>query len=122
VTEAVFDSSILIDALNDVKPAQAELSRYTRRFISRMTWIEVMAGALPDDGLRAEGFMGHFTVIELNEEIARRAAALRSERKRLKLTDSIILASAQVSGRILVTRNIKDFPAAMLGIRIPYQL
>lgn len=122
MTEAVFDSNILIDALNGVQAAQSELTRYTRRFISRMTWIEVMTGALPDDGIRAEGFMGHFSIIELNEEIGRRAAILRSERKRLKLTDSIILASAQVSGRILVTRNTKDFPAAMLGVRIPYQL
>lgn len=122
MSEAVFDSNILIDSLNDVAGAHAELTRYRRRYISRMTWIEVMAGALPDDGDRAEGFLRHFTIIELNEEIGRRAAALRSERKRLKLTDSIILATAQVSGRILVTRNTKDFPAAMPGIRVPYTI
>lgn len=122
MSEAVFDSNILIDTLNDVAAAQAELMRYKRRYISRMTWIEVLTGALPDDGDRAEGFMRYFTVIEVNEEIGRRAAALRSERKRLKLTDSIILASAQISGRILVTRNTKDFPANMPGIRVPYTL
>ena len=122
MSEAVFDSNILIDSLNDVAGAHVELKRYKRRYISRLTWIEVMTGALPDDGDRAEGFMRYFTIIEVNEEIGRRAATLRSERKRLKLIDSIILASAQVSGRILVTRNAKDFPATMPGIRIPYTL
>lgn len=122
MSEAVFDSNILIDALNDREAARHELARYERRFISRMTWIEVMIGALPDDGTRAEGFMSHFGIIELNEEIGRRAATLRFERKRLKLTDAIILASAQASGRILVTRNTRDFAPTMPGIRVPYQL
>jgi len=40
----------------------------------------------------------------------------------LRSPDAIILASAQIRGRVLVTRNIKDFPAAMPGIRIPYTL
>jgi hypothetical protein len=34
----------------------------------------------------------------------------------------VIWASAQVNHRILVTRNIKDFPAAMPGIRVPKYL
>ena len=104
MSEAVFDSNILIDALNDVGSAHAELKRYDRRYISRLTWVEVVTGALPDDGDRAEGFLSYF------------------DRKRLKTVDAIILASAQLSGRILITRNTKDFPAAMPGIRIPYTL
>lgn len=38
----------------------------------------------------------------------------------MKLMDALIIATAQVSGSILVTRNTKDFPAAMPGIRLPY--
>ncbi|MEY4720527.1 MAG: hypothetical protein RIQ46_252, partial [Pseudomonadota bacterium] len=63
-----------------------------------------------------------FAMSEIDEEIARRAAALRHQRKSLKSPDAIILASAQVSGRILVTRNTKDFPAQMPGIRVPYTI
>jgi hypothetical protein len=33
-----------------------------------------------------------------------------------------LLASARVNGWLLVTRNTKDFPATMLGIRVPYGL
>lgn len=122
VSEAVFDSNIVIDALRDIRPAQNELLRYSQRFISRMTWIEVMVGAFPADGTRAEAYLDHFRVIEITEEIARQAAVLRSQRRRLKALDAVILASAQVTGRVLVTRNTKDFPAEMPGIRVPYTL
>lgn len=122
MSSAVFDSNIVIDALRDIRGAQAELLRYSQRFISRMTWIEVMVSALPEDGERAEAYLDHFRIIEVTEEIARQAAALRSQRKRLKALDAIILATAQVSGRILVTRNTKDFPAEMPGVRVPYTL
>ena len=36
--------------------------------------------------------------------------------------DAIILATAQIRGRVLVTRNTRDFPANMPGIRVPYTL
>ena len=40
----------------------------------------------------------------------------------MKLLDAYILATAQVNGAILVTRNTKDFPVNMPGIRVPYTL
>ena len=83
---------------------------------------EVLTKALPDDGDRAEAFLSFFNIIEVNEEIGRRAAILRSDRRRLKAMDAVILASAQLTGRILITRNSQDFPAEMPGIRIPYTL
>ena len=122
MSEAVLDTNILIDALGDIPAAHAELLRYSERYISRMTWIEVMVGALPDDAVRAEGYLAHFRIIELNEDIARHAAILRAQRRKIKALDAIILASAQKTGRILVTRNTKDFPAEMPGIRVPYVL
>ena len=41
---------------------------------------------------------------------------------KMKLLDAMILATAQVNGAILVTRNTTDFPAQMPGIRVPYVL
>ncbi|MEP2103032.1 MAG: type II toxin-antitoxin system VapC family toxin [Parasphingorhabdus sp.] len=122
MNEAVFDSNILFDALNDVGRANVELQRYDRRYISRLTWVEILTRALPDDGDRAEDFLSYFNIIEVNEEIGRRAALLRSDRRRLKAMDAVILASAQLTGRILITRNTRDFPAEMPGIRVPYTL
>ena len=60
--------------------------------------------------------------VEISDEIARCAAQLCGQRSSLSLDNAVILASAQVAGRILITRNTKDFPAAMPGIRVPYTL
>ena len=42
---AVFDTNIVIDALNGVPDADTEYARYKRVFISRVTWMEVLVGA-----------------------------------------------------------------------------
>jgi predicted nucleic acid-binding protein len=122
MSEALFDTGILLDALRGHAPALAELQSCTRRYLSRVSWIEIMAQALPDDGDRIERFLRHFSILELTDEIARRAALLMSQRRAFPLSSAIILASAQLSGRILVTRNASVFPANMLGVRIPYKL
>jgi predicted nucleic acid-binding protein len=121
-----FDANILIDALMDHRPAHDEIRRVAnsgaRIWLSRIAWIEVMSKGgdeLVRDALR---FLGRFGVDEIDEEISVRAASLRRERPRLKCPDAIILASAQVRGRVLVTRNTRDFPANMPGIRVPYTL
>ncbi len=120
------DTNILIDVLLDHAPAHRELKRIAesgaRMWISRMAWIEVLSkgsDAVIRDMMQ---FLGRFGLDEIDEEIAHRAAALRRERPRLKSPDAIILATAQIRGRVLITRNTKDFPAEMPGIRVPYTL
>jgi predicted nucleic acid-binding protein len=124
VSGFAFDSNIIIDALRGFPQAHAELQRASstggRLWISRLVWIEVMSKGSGEGLRRAEYFLTGFAIDEVDEEIGTRAASLRRERPRLKLPDSIILATALTRGRILVTRNTKDFPAAMPGIRIPY--
>lgn len=117
-----FDTNIVVDALNRCSPAIAELRRAGRPWISRISWIDVMTGAPAAARTETEAFLSNFSICELTAEIARRAVNLRAERRSLRLPDAIILASAQSSGAILVTRNSRDFPANMPGIRIPYQL
>lgn len=121
-----FDANIVIDALVGYEPARVEIRRAiglgARAWISRMVLVEVLSkgsGAVLRD---TEVFLAGFGVDEVDAEIASRAAALRRERPRLKSSDAIILASAMVRGRVLVTRNVKDFPANMPGIRVPYIL
>ena len=93
-----------------------------RVWISRVVWIEVMSKGEGEGLRRAETLLAGFGIDEVDEEIASRAAALRRERPRLKAMDAIILATATLRGRVLVTRNTKDFPAEMPGIRVPYTL
>ena len=121
-----FDSNIIIDALAGYDQARAEIDRATdfgsRAWISRIVWVEVMSKGEGDGLRRAETLLSGFAVDEVDAEIGRRAAALRRERQRLKAMDAIILATALTRGRVLVTRNTKDFPAEMPGIRVPYTL
>lgn len=121
-----FDLNVVIDALAGYDPARAEIDRATdfgsRAWISRIVWIEVMSKGEGEGLRRAEIFLSGFGIDEVDAEIARRAAALRRERARLNPMDAIVLATAQTRGRVLVTRNTKDFPAEMPGIRVPYIL
>ncbi len=120
------DANILIDALLEHDPARREMLRISasgaRMWISRMAWIEVLSKGNDAVVREACQFLERFGLDEIDDEISHRAAALRRNRPRLKSPDAIILATAQIRGRVLITRNTKDFPAEMPGIRVPYTL
>lgn len=117
----LFDTNIIIDYLKGAPEARRVIVENPERAISIITWIEVMAGpnAQMDGALR--GFLASFDLIDLNEQVAEQAAAIRRTH-RLKLPDAIIWASARTAGLMLLTRDLKDFPANDPGILIPYRL
>jgi hypothetical protein len=118
---AVFDTNIVIDALNGVEAADTEYSRYERVLISRITWMEVLIGATGDEAELRDFLAAQFEVIPLDLAVAEQAIQLRREH-RLRLPDAIILATARVNEAVLVTRNTKDFDPQWTGIRSPYAL
>jgi hypothetical protein len=119
--KALFDTNILIDYLNGVRAARKEIERYRGAAIGIVTWMEVMAGALPAEADKIRGFLATFVVHPLTPAIAE-IAVVRRQALRIKLPDAIILATAESEGRLLVTRNTRDFPTGNPGIRIPYRL
>jgi predicted nucleic acid-binding protein len=120
--KALFDTNILIDYLAGLPAAEVEIGRYRHRLISVITWMEVLAGARSEDEVDViEMFLRDFAVIELSRPIAREAIRWRKTR-RLRLPDAIILASAQHESALLVTRNSKDFPPDLPGVRMPYRI
>ena len=121
MSDPFFDTNILIDWLRDRPQAIAELMRYNGHRISRIVWTEILAGEPIETRDRAQQLLTPFEVVELDGRIAAAAADLRF-RMRIKLLDAFVLATSQVNGAILITRNTKDFPAAMPGIRVPYSL
>lgn len=60
-----------------------------------------------------------FTRLELSDACLKLSLHLRRT-LRLRLPDAMILAAAREHGWTLVTRNTKDFPTTMPGIRVPY--
>lgn len=121
MSDPFFDTCILIDWLNDNPQAVAELARYRGHRISRIVWTEILAGEGLETRDIVREIVAPFEVVEIDARIATAAADIRN-RSRMKLLDAYILATAQVNGAILITRNIKDFPANLPGIRVPYQL
>lgn len=121
MSDPFFDTNILIDWLNDSAKAVAELSRYKKHRISRIVWTEILAGETLERRDVVRQVIAPFEVVEIDARIAAAAADVRY-RSRMKLLDAFILATAQVNGAILITRNTKDFPAEMPGIRVPYTL
>lgn len=120
--KALFDTNILIDYLNGVEPAREEIARARERFISIVTWMEVLAGARTDDEEDVvELFLRDFTVVDLTRRIAREAVGIRRAR-RVRLPDAIVWASARSQTAVLVTRNTRDFPPGESGVRVPYEL
>ena len=86
-----------------------------------MVWTEILAGESLETRDTVREIIAPFEIVELDARIAAAAADIR-HRSRMKLVDAYILATAQVNGAILITRNTEDFPAAMPGIRVPYTL
>jgi hypothetical protein len=121
VVGALFDTNILIDHLNAVPQARDEIARFESRAISIITWMEVMVGAGAELVEPTRRFLDGFETIALDDAIAARAVALRRAH-RIRWPDAVIWATAQTSGRLLVTRNIRDFPRGDPGVREPYAL
>jgi predicted nucleic acid-binding protein len=120
-TPVLFDTNILIDYLRGIPQARAECDRHADRAISVISWMEVISGATAANEADARSFLLNFSTLPLSVDVAERAFVLRKSSK-IELPDAIIQATAEAAGRVLITRNTRDFPAGTAGVRIPYTL
>lgn len=121
MVKVLFDTNILIDYLNGVPDAEQEIGRYREKAISLITWMEVMAGVTEHDEPLIKAFLSQFELLPIDRNVSAEAVNIRRSR-RIKLPDAIVLASARVQNRILITRNTKDFPAGVdADVRMPYR-
>lgn len=141
MTMAVLDSNILMDMLNGVPEALVEISYYSESYISSITWSEVLVGCMmgdqanPPTAANPVGQVALFqtvlagakiNVVQTDPVIMLKAAQIRAAglaetpKRKIKLTDAIIGATAQALGLMVVTRNPRDFGAN--AVRIPYQI
>ncbi len=104
--KVLFDTNIIIDALNGHAVARREIAAHSDAAISVVTYVEVMAGTFPHDEEVARAMLLGLKVVDVDVDIADYAVALRQDRG-LSLTDALIVATAQASGRVLITRDKK---------------
>lgn len=117
--KALFDTNILIDYLNGIEAAKAEIEQFDRRLISVITRMEVLVGCDLENESIVRGFLDTFDCVSIDEPISELAVDIR-RKNRLKLPDAIIWASAKANDALLVTRNTKDFPEEAADFRVPY--
>lgn len=117
----LFDTCILIDYLRGIRQARAACDRHSDRAISIISWMEVMAGADKDNDAETRAFLHNFQTIPISPRIAELTVDIRRERG-IKLPDAVIQATAESEGRLLITRNTRDFPANARGVKVPYTL
>lgn len=120
----LFDTNILIDHLLGIQQATVELGSYDDAAISAISWMEATCKltsaqiAVFDADLANAGI----EIVQTTADIMRRAGELRGLSSK-KLPDCIILATAEIQGRIVVTRNLVDFGKSSNAIvRIPYKV
>ena len=118
---AVFDTNIVIDALNGLSEADTEYNLYERVIISRITWMEILVGEKSNDQQLRDFLENHFEIAPIDVSVSEIAVQLRRQ-YRIRLPDAIIWATAKTHTAILVTRNTKDFDSQWDGIRIPYEV
>jgi len=94
---AVFDTNIVIDALNGLTQANVEYGRYECVFISRITWMEILIGAKKDDEAALRDFLdSQFEIVSVDLAVSEIAVKLRRQ-FRMKLPDAIIWATAKTT-------------------------
>jgi predicted nucleic acid-binding protein len=121
---ALFDTNILIDHMAGIWAATEELAGYEDSAISVISWMETACKLSPSQValFHSDLLSAGIKVIQTSPAIMRRAAQLRGLTAR-KLPDCIILATAELEDRIIVTRDVLDFKGAVFArVRIPYRL
>lgn len=120
--KAVLDSDVLIDYLQGLPQACEELARYRQPRYSIISFMELHCGARDESERKAvDTLLGTLARVDLSEAVARRAVELRQS-LRLKPPDAVVLASAEMEGCLLVTRNTRDFPQNDPRVRFPYAI
>jgi len=120
--KALFDTNIIIDYLNGEEKAKKEIELYDFCAISILTYLEIVNGLQGLNEIETiKKFLYRFSIINFDLPIAERAALLRKKYK-LKISEGIILATAECNQCLLITRNTTDFPQTIPIVRVPYTL
>lgn len=122
MVKALFDTNILIDYLNGVPEAELACDHYVDKAISVVTWMEIMEGVADDEAERllVEAFLAQFELLPIDHHLALEASRVR-EAHAMRLPDAVIQATANLSGRVLVTRDTRDFAPGEM-VLVPYTL
>lgn len=129
----LLDTNILADHFNGFKEAFVEISYHRNVGISSITYLEVAVGLHGTNIAAFDLLIGSLpiAIFHTDDSIINEAISIRKTSiavyhagigRKVRTADSIILATANVTGRQLITRNPRDFRGANIPVRVPYQM
>ncbi|MCK4764675.1 MAG: type II toxin-antitoxin system VapC family toxin [Candidatus Aminicenantes bacterium] len=115
----VLDSNIIIYLSKGLLNFEDISARYESFYISIITYLEVLGFQFSDEGEKKiiEDLLKNFEMINIDPEIAENVLIIR-QRKKIKLPDAIILATAKFLKCDLLTRNVGDFSDIVEDVNI----
>lgn len=112
MASVLFDTDVLVDHLQD---ASKTLPVAVDGAYSTISRAELYSSAGVVEPV-VDDLLNNFEEIAVDRRIAEEAGRIRRE-SRIKLPDALIAATAIVTGRRLMTRNVRDF-RKIKGLRI----
>lgn len=108
--KVLLDSNIIIYLSKDLLDIDEILADYDDFFISIITYMEVLGYQFEDQDEEQliSQLLEQLEIIHLNMEIAQEVISIK-QKKKIKLPDAIIFATAKKNGCDLMTHNIDDF-------------
>ncbi|MDY6905253.1 MAG: type II toxin-antitoxin system VapC family toxin [Thermodesulfobacteriota bacterium] len=119
---ALIDSNIII-YLSKQQISPDFIERFDGLFISVITYMEIL-GYDFDDPIEEEyikRLLGLLTVLYIDQSVADTVIEIR-KRKKIKLPDAIIAATAITQDTHLITRNARDFSDTGVRLIDPFQI
>ena len=117
----LIDTNIIIYYLEGEQAAVSFLSTNRGKLaISSITWMETLSYPFSaDEEQVVRTFLQEFKLIEISSPVMELSVEVR-RKKKMKLPDAIIAASAVHHDLILVTRNFKDFKGTAVKLLDPF--
>lgn len=117
----LLDSNIIIYYLNGDKKIKIFIENYkTTLAISLITYYEILNYNFSEEEEQmVREFLDSFEILNVSKNIINKALHNRKSKK-IKMADNFILATAQLFGLTLVTRNIKDFDTFEVKLFNPF--
>jgi hypothetical protein len=108
--KAVLDSNVIIEASKNLIDIVATLSPYSNIYISVVTYVEVIGFNFIDanEEKAVKRLLAKFSILDVTKEVADITIDYR-KKKKIKLPDAFILATAAYLNADLITSNVDDF-------------